>query len=304
MQFYLPPLFNPVQWIYSFSLSAAVKQFLTSLGFLWLLTEVANFFFPHRTEVLVSDRPFVFLGLAILHAFWSIRPKTIYRHTLRDRDVDIEIRVVDIFQIRGDLIVPINDLFQADIGGRMVNAKSVQGSLLRRYYDSVPDRLQADIYAWLEKFPYEYSTPENVMLDGMEFKKYPIGSVVPVNANNRKVYLLANTSINGKGTATSCSEDELLQALRSLWVYVSTKGSHGHLVIPLIGTQHGRLPLKRQRVVQHILRTFVESCADSSYCKTLTVVIYPPDVKRHRINLNEINDILQFEATHAYFTKA
>ena len=217
---------------------------------------------------------------------------------LKDRDITIEIRIANAFEVPGDLVVPINTTFDTDLDGRIPKANSIQGEFTRRYYDSEVHHLDLDIDKALAKENYHYEElPEK---NRGKKRQYPIGTVIQLQRKERLFYLLANTHINDAGVASTTIEN-LRESLTELWKYISEKGSKGDVVIPLLGTGKGRLGEKREDIFLDIIRSFIASCSSGTYCDKLVVAIYPPDVTQYKIDLNYLQTLLKYSCKYARF---
>ena len=131
-------------------------------------------------------------------------------------------------------------------------------------------------------------------------RRYPIGTVIQLERSERLFYLVANTHINNDGVASTTIEN-LRESLAELWYYISEKGSKGDIVIPLLGTGKARLSHKREDIFLEIIRSFIASCSSGTYCDKLIVAIYPPDVAKHRIDLNYLQGFLEYSCKYAKF---
>lgn len=299
----LSPTFSLYHWKGSFSGEKFASRGIGVFGLIWLLIEAVAFFLPEVEVYVVARRPIPFMFVVVFSlacAIWHVRPRGIFRYGLKGRDLNIAIHLVDAFHTEGTLVVPTNLYFVADINGRMLNAQSIQGALIREHYSGKPCALQRAIDAALAGEDNRLETTSENWGSGRTVTKYPLGTVVPLKKDGRQFYLLANTQLSQDGRA-SCKEDELLSSLKSLWKFLSTRATFGQVVVPVIGSQHGRMPLKREQIVQHILRTFVESCRDGTPCTSLTIAVYPPDVERFDIDINFLDDLVKFESKLAYY---
>ncbi len=297
------PILSLYHWKGSFSWQKFAARGIGVFGLIWLLIEAIAFFWPEMETYIVAHRPIPFLvvvAFSFVCAIWHVRPRVVFRYGLKDRDLNIAIHLIDALQTKGALVVPTNLYFVADVNGRMLNAQSVQGALIRNYFAGKPSALQSAMDAALAQEKYQIETRIDKWSGGRTLTRYPLGTVVPIEKDGRRFYMLANTQLSQDGRASS-SEDELLLSLRSLWTYLSTRAVFGEVVVPVIGSQHGRMPLKREQIVQHILRTFVESCRDGTPCTSLTIAVYPPDVEQFDIDIDFLDEIVRFESKLAYY---
>lgn len=155
-----------------------------------------------------------------------------------------------------------------------------------------------DIDTELTKENYHYEEPSEKTRG--KKRRYPIGTVIQLKKGDRLFYLVANTHINNDGVANTTIEN-LREALAELWYYISEKGSKGDIVIPLLGTGKARLGEKREDIFLEIIRSFIASCSSGTYCDKLIVAIYPPDVTKHRIDLNYLRDFLEYSCKYVRF---
>ena len=87
-----------------FSMSA-LTALLNAFGALWLVVEIADFFFrdttiPARLQALW----WLFALSGVGNAFWRCRPRTSVAHRLAGRDVTVEIAVGNVFSFPGAMI--------------------------------------------------------------------------------------------------------------------------------------------------------------------------------------------------------
>ena len=269
----------------------------TSFGAIWFVTEAVSFF-NDSAKIWLSTKGVWFIAFGFLIAVVLSRPKVVFNYQLKNRDVTIELRVANAFKISGDLVVPTNTTFDTDFDGKISAAQSIQGEFTRKYYDSDVSHLDLDIKNAMDREDYCYEKlPETRR--GKK-RRYPIGTAIQLERKNRLFYLLANTHINNDGVANTTIEN-VRESLAKLWYYISEKGSKSDIVIPLLGTGKARLGEKREDIFLEIVRSFVASCASGAYCDKLVVVIYPPDVAKHKINLNDLQRFLEFSCKYARF---
>lgn len=288
---------HPARWKQLFSPKEFVKNLLTSFGTLWLVAEIASFFSIQARDWLVS-RWWLFLLAGIVWSVYTLWPKTSFKYKVHGRDVIIELKIADAFDVDGALVISCNTTFDTDIEGRISTAPSIQGKFLREYYDGNVEHLDLDIQAQISKEQYQHVIVDKNKIGKKE--RYKTGTVIQLKRKNRKFYLLALTDISRDGRARG-SEDDLKNALPRLWYYISEKGDKGDVVIPLVGTGHARIPITREDVFKIIVRSFVASCSSRNYCDKLLIVIHPKDVIRYNIDIEGLNAFLLHECLYAGF---
>lgn len=288
------------QWKRSLTIKTLSKYLLSSLGTLWLITEITAFFFSAEAGGWIASKWWLFLLVGLGMAIYSSKPKDSYKYRLNGRDVVIEIRVADAFRIPGSLIIPTNKLFDKSLNGRIPKAPSLQGAFIRKHYEGDVTHLNLDVERQLEKEGYEYTSLTHEEIGGV--KEYKIGATIQLERKGEHFYLLALTHINDKGLAY-CTNEDLQTALAELWYYISEKGKKCDIVIPLIGTGYARLSQTRDEVTRTIIRSFVASCASKNYCDKLTIALYPKDVTQYDINIQELGAFLKHVCIYTEFAE-
>lgn len=97
--------------------------------------------------------------------------------------------------------------------------------------------------------------------------------------------------INEHGNASS-SLQMIDDALNGLWHYMSEKGELGDIIIPILGTGRGRLPISRKRMIERIALSFVSKSRNKIFARKLTIVVYHGDAKNFSLNIFDIKDFL------------
>ncbi len=286
-----------VRWRYSFHFWKFVRDLFAAFGVLWTLVDIAAYITSQSRDWVITYW-WSFLVVAFLWAVWSCRPHDCFSYKLKRRDAVVEIRVTDIFRIRGSIVVPVNTSFDTDIQGRIINANSVQGAFTRKFYKGDVTALNQDID---QQLIVSRSPSHNASL-GKPGKQnvYPVGSVITIGREKRTFYLLAASAINQNGRA-NCEVDDLKLALSRLWEYIREQGDKGTVVIPIIGTGHARLPISREDAVRMIIRSFIESCSDKTYCDRLVIAVHPGDVKKFQMDLNDLEAFLKYSCDYVDF---
>lgn len=268
---------------------------LSSFGSLWLIAEIASFFSEH-VKLLITAQWLIFGLIGILVAVFSSWPKSSFIYELNGRDVKISIKVGDAFQMPGALIVPINTTFDTDLDGLIARSPSIQGKLLRDYYENQPDHLDLDIEKAIARESYQIQ--EVIPEKPGKKNRYELGSVLQIRKKDRLFYLMALTHISNYGRATAENGDFYV-ALAKLWSYIMDRGDKCEIVIPVLGTGHARLALKKDDAIKEIIRSFIAACSEKTFCGNLTIAVYPTDLEK--INIDDLDDFLRFSCKFSAF---
>lgn len=274
-----------------------LSALLSSFGSLWLLVEIANYFF-HETVLpeLIESSWWVFLLVGLGIAVWICRPVLIVSARLRNRDVQIEIVIGNVFTFEGAIVVGSNSTFDTKISKDLISEKSVQGQFTEKYY-AEEKFLDAELNHGLSGYGFEEL--DSVRLG--KTKRYPLGTVVKLNPKNRIGYFLAIANINEHGVASS-TFDALKDCLAELWVFIGDRGVKGSLVVPVLGTGATRLTTTRQEVVHEIIKSFVAACSERTFCDKLTIVVSESDAIEHALNLDRLGAYLNHVCQYTEFS--
>ena len=111
--------------------------------------------------------------------------------------------------------------------------------------------------------------------------------------------MLANSKKKANNRAESTVEDVLL-SMSKLWEYIATEsGRDAAVTIPLLGTNHGRVSdLNRATIVKEIIHSYIEASKRLNICDKIIISIFPDDLKKGNIDLDEIDEYLKFSCKH------
>ena len=205
-----------------------------------------------------------------------------FQYQLRDKDNYIEVRVGDAFDNNGSLIIPINNYFDVSLWWNVKKAKSIQNKLISKFYSNKEDHLSSDISKKIELG-----------------KPYEIWTAIEIEQDNKKFYLLVNSTKKNNNRVESTIDDFLL-CLSRIWEYIALESGRDDIVtIPLISTRHWRIiDLNRSTAIKEIIRSYIDSSKQLNIADKLIISIHPDDIKKWNINLDEINDYLKFSCLH------
>ncbi|MBI2037743.1 MAG: hypothetical protein HYT15_02295 [Candidatus Magasanikbacteria bacterium] len=254
------------------------------VGIFWLFVEIASYSTAGSADVYlkkVDVFAFVFI-IILLFAIVKNKPKSHFGYHLRGKDNFLEIRVGDAFENKGALVVPVNDQFDMSLGGNVQKANSIQNQVIQKFYNGKTEHLNTDISAKL-------SIGTN----------HDVGKTIEVEQNGKKFYLVVNSVKNGNNRVKS-EIDDFIQALNGLWSYVALESAKDSAVtIPLINTQHGRDSyLSRTGSIKEIIASYVETSKTLNICEKLIISIYPVDLKKGNIDLDELEDYLRYSCRY------
>ncbi len=276
-------MYTANRWLKNYVL--ILKDTLAGTALLWMLVEAGSHFGDGKIDAFNSFSVFIsILIILFLLAIFKNKPKTTFSYKLRGVDSCIEVKVGDIFDNNGSVVVPINNNLDAVLGGNVQKAKSVQNSLISRLYSGDGNLLQKEI---------------NTKIDRNENTIFDIGTVVEVFLESKKIYLLVN-SIKKQNNRVESNIDDFLLSLSKLWNYILDETDRDDIItLPLIGTRHGRSQdLNRTTALKEIIYNYIESSKSRAVCDRLIISILPADIINGDIDLDEINEYLKYHCKH------
>jgi hypothetical protein len=199
------------------------SSFISIFGLLWLLIEPGALFFPQYLNfgwtgyfglVVVS------LVIAVIQRF----PRTVVCQALSSPDSVVEIKIGDLFDEPGHLVIGANDVFDTELG-EVIKPSSVQGQFLTRVYGNDHSRLDADINTALQGYKAQ-RTQEPNKNKGKTWR-YPIGTTVALGSPDKR-YFWSAYGYMGNDLRIQSNADYIWNSLSRLWEEVRQKG-HGKL---------------------------------------------------------------------------
>ena len=261
-----------------------LSDFVTGVGLFWLVVEIASYSTNGKTDSFTKSVAIFLIAFAaiVIISTAKNKPKTTFTYRLRDKDNIVEVKVGDAFDNAGALVIPVNNCFDVCMGGNVMKASSILSKMIAEYYSQKEDHLATDI---------------NKKIDCT--KTHEIGTTIEVEQKNRKFYLLASSRKKANNRVESTVDDVLL-SISKLWEYIAMEsGRDTAVTIPLIGTNHGRVPdLTRATIVKEIIHSYIEASKRLKICDKLIISIFPSDLKKGNIDLDEIDEYLKYSCKH------
>lgn len=258
--------------------------FATLFGSLWLAVEPAGLFFPDQFEWGWAG----YLGLVggtALAALFMARPPVSISRSLPPTNVKIEVRVGDVLDQRGNVIIGAADTFDTDFADDIISPASVQGQLLTKTFAG--DRVELDRQIEATVGAGEHDAAKTFGKRG----RHPIGTVAVVRAGESRFFLPAFSHMSATLPAhVTSSADDLQVALARTWQKVNQAGQAEPVHVPVIGSNLGRIGLTKTLLIQMIVLSFIAATLRGGP-RHLTVWIREQD--RREIDLIEIDDWLR-----------
>ena len=249
------------------------SSFLSVFGLLWLLIEPGAFFFPQYLNFGWSG----YFGLAALSLAIAVIlnfPRRSVCQALSSPNSVVEIKLGDLFDESGHLVVGANDVFDTELG-EVIKPSSVQGQFLTRIYGDDRTRLDADIEVALQGYQAQRTKEPNKQ-KGKSWR-YPIGTTIALGSPDRRYFWTAYGYM-GNDLKVQSNADEIWNSLSHLWEEVRRRGHGIDVAMPVIGADLARTNLPRMALAKLIILSFVVASKKEFVTRKLTLVIYPKDL--------------------------
>lgn len=267
------------------------RSYIAALGSLWLFVKVVS-------EVYAAATPYTsswfLLALPLFVAIWSNMPIPFIRHKLHGRDVTIEIRVGDILELDGSMVISANTTFETSLDDDLISPQSLQAKFTKKFYDTV-DRLNLDLERSLDR-----SEATGEPRRGRP--RWPIGTVVMLKPRGKTVYMVAIAELNDHGVAQGSKED-VFASLGKLWHFIGERGELEPVCIPVLGTGRARITTVREDMVKEIVRSFIAACSERKFTERLTVVISTDDYIQHQVELDSLGNYVKHLCENPPFSR-
>ncbi len=270
-------IFSKAYWQYVLFSKAGLESVLGIFGLIYLVVEALDFFNIYTQDKYASYAFFIFLFISIIISVLIRRPINSIVIEIPKNDILIEVRIGNIFDVSGAVMISSNTKFESDVAGGKIAVDSLQGQFTAKYFTGNQNELISKITDELNKI--DATTP------------YPIGTTIPVTTHGKTFYFTAMADLNEQGNAYT-TEDNIKSSLNGLWTHVRESGELQELALPIIGTGRGRLQISRKRMVALIAESFVKASEQCKFTDKLIIVIRPEDANKFGVNLYDIKDNL------------
>jgi len=277
VRYFIDSITSRAYWQYvAFSVSG-VRAILTAFGAVYLLVESLDFFDVYaRSQYGHWAFPLLLL-LSVGLAVGFRRPVRVINLTLPQMDVQVEVRIDDLFGFEGATMVSTNTAFESDVAGGKIAPTSLQGQFTAKYFTGNQHGLLEQLEAQLNQT--------------VDQPPYPMGTTVEINTHGKTFYFTAMAHLNDQGNAQSSVAD-VRTALAGLWSFIRNKGELQEIGVPVIGTGRGRLRTNRKKMIGLIAESFAKASEDGKVSDKLVIFVHPDDARKFQVNLHDVKDYL------------
>ncbi len=258
-------------------LKITISEFLHVFGMLWLIVEATSFFVTDEAAGSVKGYWRGFLLVGILIVIFRLIPKKRFSFKLDGKDITMELVSGDIFKQKGPIVVGSNTTFVTSLD--VISERSIQGIFTKKYYTN-------------------HQALNDVIQGQISGDKQEFGTTVTVRANERTGYFCALADVNENGVAQSNIEN-IRVSLAELWNYLGSNGEKDVLNVPILGSGFSRVSATREELFQEIVKSFIASTSEHTFCDGLRIVIHPDDIKKNNIDLLELASFLEYSCKYS-----
>lgn len=278
MKYFFNTLLSKTYWQYVLLSRAGVESVFAFFGGLYLFIESLDFFKIYSRDEYASYAFIIFLAISIVGSLIVKRPINSILVQIPNHDISIEVKIADLFDTCGAIMISTNTKFEADVAGGKIAPSSLQGQFTARYFTGNQTELIQKISTGL------------ALINGSV--PYPMGTTIPIMTHGKTFYFTAMANLNEQGNAYT-TIDDVKNSLDGLWKHVREAGELDVLAIPVIGTGRGRLKQSRKKIISVIAESFVKASEQRRFTDKLIIVIRPEDATNFNVNLYDIKDYLR-----------
>jgi hypothetical protein len=251
----------------AFGLLSALVQLISAL---WAMKKG----FPHPAWLIAT-----ITLMSISYGAFRARPKHRISRCFSHPDLEIEVRVGDLFDQDAHLIVGASDTFDTDITDDLIiNSASILGQTLTKVFGGDRRRLDRELRSALRQVPP--STKEGPDTKRGKLERYEIGTVAVLGVPARRIFLVAYSRM-GNDLIARATVNDLWEALSQVWSAMRNHGRRETVAVPLIGTEYARVSsMNRESVARMIALSFIAQARTDPICKRLLLVIDPRDAEK------------------------
>ena len=275
------------------SFAAIGSSVLHAFGVLWLAVQIVSYFRPSFITM-VQQSWWMFVSVGLLIGAYRGWPRLVIRSKVKGTDSTIEIRVGDLFEQEGSVVVAAPTSFDTSMEDETIDVRSVQGQYTKRFCDSM-ENLNGQIEASLQGVDFEERDEAEKPYGSR--RRYPVGTVASVIFKGKRAYFVSIATLNAHRIAFA-TRNELLDALPALWENIRTRGGIDPINIPIIGSGFSRLNATREELVREIIKSFVAATHAGRFCERLRIMVSAQDFRDSAIDLEALSRFLEHECTY------
>jgi hypothetical protein len=188
--------------------------------------------------------------VALCLTIWLLFNRKTFSHHFRRQGITFTVTIGDIFAFGDGAAISFSDTFDTVISSDLISKHSLQAIFTKQVYNSDVKTLDKDIKQALRKSKM-IATKDPSKLIG-KTDRYPLGTVLCVEKNNKRYYLIAVSKMGGDGRAQS-TQQIFHESSCNLWTSIENTADNETISIPVIGTDKARLYTDFELALKEIL---------------------------------------------------
>lgn len=250
-----------------------------------------------------------YLAAAIIIAFLRQSSFTSYSKKVKGTDIEIGVKVGNIFNTSDGIIVPSNNTFIHDVN--IIGTKSIQAQIAQKCQDGVFTS-EIPVEEQLSRFlnTNQQLTDQKISLtpiviDGKSYEQYEYGSVVPITLNEGKkvknFYFLSMSMINLPQIPVT-SDMDLAKSITAMWKNVNDLATETSISAPVIATGAAHFfDIPAEVVARYILKSFANyACSKNVRINKFTLIINPNDYLANKYDLEQLHTFIDYLCDFPY----
>lgn len=265
------------------------------------LLDTVPYFNQYAAPVL--NNILVYLAVAIVFAFLKQSSFTNYSKKIKGTDIEIGVKIGNIFDCKGGIIVPSNNTFIHDTD--IIGTKSIQAQIAFKCADGtytsdtpVEEQIRHALNSNQRLIDAKISVLP-IYINGKTYGQYQYGTVVPVTVNAKKrvkhFYFLAMSKIDNPQIPIT-SDMELSSSIETMWQNVNELTTETSVVSPVIATGAARFfEIPAEVIARYILKTFANyACSKNVRINQFTLIINPNDYLANKYDIQHLHQYIDY----------
>lgn len=182
------------------------------------------------------------------------------------------------------IVVPVNEFFDTHIDDGIINKNSIHGQFIRLFSKDIAF-LRRQIDAQLSKFDKLPRNRERTMVNDLPQDRYPLGTCVRIQKNN-KIYILVAVTRFNSNEHIEVSTEEFPEVIRKMFNGIEQLHDGKPVYIPLVGGGLAGYDLTNMQILNTIIQA-AHLSKGLHISKGVTICLYGKE-QIESLNLNVI----------------
>ena len=264
-----------------------VVSFSSAIATLSSLATLITVTFPWNTsKLLLWQSLCLVLFIIIVAIFYSfIQNKKINSLQLTiSEKLKLTIEEGNIFDKKGIIIIPVNEYFDTHVGDDVVDAKSIHGQFINKYYpdENKLNRIFDNLLQSEDIVSEDKRSVNGIKLRG---KRYKLGTCIKLETDGN-IFVLFSLTHFDKDNKANVSRKEYSEILQKLLIFLNNMPGGNTVYMPLFGTKFSRINRTPNQILHFIVNSIDFINDELSILGGLHIVIY----NINEVNLNELKN--------------